>query len=405
MAAFEYTALDTGGRERKGVLEADTARLVRQKLREQGLIPLAVEAAVEREKRRAKRNFGMRRRISSADLALITRQLATMVASGLTVEQALTAAAEQNEKPRLQSMLMAVRGKVMEGHTLADALGEFPHVFPEIFRATVTAGEQTGHLDSVLARLADFAENRQDLGQKLTLALIYPILLTIVATIIVVGLMTYVVPQVTQVFTNIHHQLPLVTRILIGMSHGLRHWWWLILLILVTLIVTAMQTLKRPAAKHRFHAWQLRAPLIGRLVRGLNTARFTRTLSILAGSGVPVLDALRIAGNVINNIPMRESVAEAADRVREGAPINRALARHKHFPPMMIHLIASGEQSGTLDEMLDRAAINQEREFSGLVAGMMAILEPVMILLMGSAVLFIVLAILLPIFDLNNLVR
>ncbi len=405
MAAFEYTALDSGGREKKGVLEADTARLVRQKLREQGLIPLAVEAAVEREKRRASRNFGMRRRISSTDLALITRQLATLVASGLTVEQALTAAAEQNEKPRLQSMLMAVRGKVMEGHTLADALGEFPHVFPEIFRATVTAGEQTGHLDSVLARLADFAENRQDLGQKLTLALIYPILLTIVATVIVVGLMTYVVPQVTQVFTNIHHQLPLVTRMLIGMSHGLRQWWWLILLILAALIVTAVQALKRPAAKHRFHAWQLRAPLIGRLVRGLNTARFTRTLSILAGSGVPVLDALRIAGNVVNNIPMRESVAEAADRVREGAPINRALARHKHFPPMMIHLIASGEQSGTLDEMLDRAAINQEREFSGLVAGMMAILEPVMILLMGSAVLFIVLAILLPIFDLNNLVR
>ncbi len=405
MAAFEYTALDSGGREQKGVLEADTARLVRQKLREQGLIPLAVEAAVEREKRRASRNFGMRRRISSTDLALITRQLATLVASGLTVEQALTAAAEQNEKPRLQSMLMAVRGKVMEGHTLADALGEFPHVFPEIFRATVTAGEQTGHLDSVLARLADFAENRQDLGQKLTLALIYPILLTIVATVIVVGLMTYVVPQVTQVFTNIHHQLPLVTRMLIGMSHGLRQWWWLILLVLAALIVIAVQTLKRPAAKHRFHAWQLRAPLIGRLVRGLNTARFTRTLSILAGSGVPVLDALRIAGNVVNNIPMRESVAEAADRVREGAPINRALARHKHFPPMMIHLIASGEQSGTLDEMLDRAAINQEREFSGLVAGMMAILEPVMILLMGSAVLFIVLAILLPIFDLNNLVR
>ncbi len=405
MAAFEYTALDTGGREKKGILEADTARLVRQKLREQGLIPLAVEAAVEREKRRAKRNLGMRRRISSTDLALITRQLATLVSSGLTVEQALTAAAEQNEKPRLQSMLMAVRGKVMEGHTLADALGEFPHVFPEIFRATVTAGEQTGHLDSVLERLADFAENRQDLGQKLALALIYPILLTIVATVIVIGLMTYVVPQVTQVFTNIHHQLPLVTRMLIGMSHGLREWWWLILLVLVTLIIAAVQTLKRPTAKRRFHAWQLHAPLIGRLVRGLNTARFTRTLSILAGSGVPVLDALRIAGNVVNNIPMRESVAEAADRVREGAPINRALARHKHFPPMTIHLIASGEQSGTLDEMLERAAMNQEREFSGLVAGMMAILEPVMILLMGGAVLFIVLAILLPIFDLNNLVR
>src|SRR6056297_686461 len=209
MAAFEYTALDSGGREKKGVLEADTARLVRQKLREQGLIPLAVEAAVEREKRRASRNFGMRRRISSSDLALITRQLATLVSSGLPVELALTAAAEQNEKPRLQSMLMAVRGKVMEGHTLADALAEFPHVFPEIFRATVTAGEQTGHLDSVLARLADFAENRQDLGQKLALALIYPLLMTFVATVIIIFLMTYVVPQVTQVFTNLHHQLPL----------------------------------------------------------------------------------------------------------------------------------------------------------------------------------------------------
>ena len=405
MAAYEYTALDSGGREKKGVLEADTARLVRQKLREQGLIPLAVEAAAEREKRRAKGNFGLRRRISSTDLALITRQLATLIASGLPIEQALTAAAEQNEKPRLQSMLMAVRGKVMEGHTLADALGEFPHVFPEIFRATVTAGEQTGHLGSVLERLADYAENRQDLGQKLTLALIYPILMSVVAVSVIAFLMIYVVPQITQVFTNIHRQLPLVTRILIGLSHGLRDWWWVILLVFFAALAAALQALRRPGPRRRFHVWQLRSPLLGRLVRGLNTARFTRTFSILAGSGVPVLDAMRIAGDVISNIPMHESVTEAAERVREGAPINRALARHKHFPPMMVHLIASGEQSGTLDEMLERAARNQEREFSGLIAGMMAILEPAMIIVMGGVVMFIVLAILLPIFDLNNLVH
>ncbi|MGH8127735.1 MAG: type II secretion system inner membrane protein GspF [Gammaproteobacteria bacterium] len=405
MGAFEYTALDRAGREKKGVVEGDTARLVRQKLREQGMIPLAVETAAEREKRRGRRGFSVRRGISSSDLALITRQLATLVSSGMPVELALTAAAEQNEKPRLQSMLMAVRGKVMEGHTLAHALSEFPHVFPEIFRATVTAGEQTGHLDAVLERLADFSESRQDLSQKLALALIYPILLTLVATCIVIGLMTYVVPQVTQVFVNLHHQLPLLTRILIAVSQGLRQWWWLVLLGLLALIVTIHQTLKRPGPRRRFHAWLLYAPLVGRLVRGLNTARFTRTLSILAGSGVPVLDAMRIAGDVVNNIPMHEAVTEAADRVREGAAINRALAQRKLFPPMTIHLIASGEQSGTLDKMLDRAAINQEREFSGLVAGLMAILEPVMILLMGAAVLFIVLAILLPIFDLNNLVH
>ncbi len=407
MGAFEYTALDRAGREKKGILEGDTARLVRQKLRDQGMIPLAVETAAEREKRRGRGRvgFSVRRGVSSSDLALITRQLATLVSSGLPVELALTAAAEQNEKPRLQSMLMAVRGKVMEGHTLANALAEFPHVFPEIFRATVTAGEQTGHLDAVLERLADYAENRQDLGQKLTLALIYPILLTVVATGIVIGLMTYVVPQVTQVFVNIHHQLPLVTRILIGISQGLRHWWWLILLGLIGSGLVVYQTLKRPGPRRRFHAWLLHAPLVGRLVRGLNTARFTRTLSILAGSGVPVLDSMRIAGDVINNIPMHEAVTEAADRVREGAAINRALAQRKLFPPMTIHLIASGEQSGTLDDMLDRAAMNQEREFSGLVAGLMAILEPVMILLMGAIVLFIVLAILLPIFDLNQLVH
>jgi general secretion pathway protein F len=399
MGAFEYTVLDTRGREKKGVIEGDTARAVRQKLREQGLIPLAIETAAERESRRARGGFTLRRRISASDLALVTRQLATLVSSGLPLEEALRAAAEQNDKPRIKSMIMSVRGKVMEGHTLANGLAEFPHIFPEIFRATVTAGEQTGHLDAVLERLADYAESRQDLRQKLALALIYPILLTFVATTIVIGLMTYVVPQVVQVFVNINAQLPLVTRILIALSAGLRSWGWLILLLLVR------QMLKRPGPRRRFHSWLLRAPLIGRLSRGLNTARFTRTLSILAGSGVPLLEALRISGDVISNLPMRDAVTDAAERVREGAAIHKALAQRKLFPPMTIHLIASGEQSGALDDMLERAAINQERELSGLISGMLAILEPAMILAMGGVVLFIVLAILLPIFDLNQLVH
>lgn len=405
MGAFEYTALNPAGREKKGVIEGDTARAVRQKLREQGLIPLAVETAAERESRRARTGLRPRRRISPSDLALITRQLATLVASGLPVEEALAAAAEQNDKPRLQSMLMAVRGKVMEGHTLASGMALFPHVFPEIFRATVTAGEQTGHLDAVLTRLADYAENRQDLRQKLTLALIYPILLTVVATAIVTGLMTYVVPQVVQVFVNINEALPLVTRILIGLSDGLRQWGWLILLGLLAALLAARETLKREGPRRRFHARLLSTPLIGRLVQGANTARFTRTLSILAGSGVPVLDALRISGDVVANIPMREAVHEAAERVREGAAIHKALAQRKLFPPMTIHLIASGEQSGTLDDMLERAAINQERELSGLISGLLSVMEPAMILIMGAVVLFIVLAILLPIFDLNQLVH
>jgi general secretion pathway protein F len=406
MAAFEYNALDASGREKKGVIEGDTARAARQKLREQGFIPLAIETTAERERRRVGGGkFRLRRRIRASDLALITRQLATLVASGLPVEEALRAGADQNEKPRLQSMLMAVRSKVMEGHSLASGMAEFPHIFPEIFRATVTAGEQTGHLDAVLERLADYAESRQDLRQKMTLALIYPILLTVVAVAIVIGLTTYVVPQVVQVFVNVHHQLPLITRILIAFSVGIRQWWWLIVLGLIVIAFALYRYLKRPGPRRAFHVWLLHAALIGRVVRGVNTARFTRTLSILAGSGVPVLESLRISSEVINNVPMREAVTEAAERVREGAAIHKALAQRKLFPPMTIHLIASGEQSGTLDDMLERAALNQERELSGLISGLLAVLEPVMILAMGGVVLFIVLAILLPIFDLNQLVH
>ena len=404
MGAFAYTALDARGRELKGVLEGDTPRQVRQQLREQGLTPLEVLEAAQQEAN-TPRAFGLQRGISATDLALITRQLATLVRSALPVEEALLAASQQCEKPRLKSMLLAVRGRVMEGHTLAAGLAQFPHVFPEIFRATVAAGEHSGHLDGVLERLADYAESRQQLRQKMMLAMIYPVMLTTMAVLIVTGLLVYVVPQVVQVFEHTGQQLPWLTRALIALSAFIRNYGIVLLVVLVLAVFLARTMLKKHETLRRWHLTMLGLPLVGRLTRGVNTARFTRTLSILAGSGVPVLDAMRISGEVVANIPMRDAVDDAARRVREGTSISKSLGSSGLFPPLVVHLIASGESSGQLDAMLERAAANQERELETLIATMLGILEPLLILVMGVVVLLIVLAILLPIFDLNQLVH
>ncbi|MGE5624385.1 MAG: type II secretion system inner membrane protein GspF [Bacillota bacterium] len=404
MGAFEYLALDAQGRERKGLLEGDTPRQVRQQLREQGLTPLEViEAAVKEAG--APQTFGLRRGISATDLALVTRQLATLVRSALPVEEALLAASQHSEKPRLKSMLLAVRAKVMEGHTLASGLAQFPHVFPEIFRATVAAGEHSGHLDGVLERLADYAESRQQLRQKLFLAMIYPVILTFMAIGIVTGLLVFVVPQVVQVFEHTGQQLPFLTRALIALSAFIRSNGIVLLVLIAFAAFATRAALRKPDVRRRWHLTLLGMPLIGRINRGVNTARFTRTLSILGGSGVPVLEAMRIAGEVVANIPMREAVDEAARRVREGAAISQSLGRSGLFPPLVVHLIASGESSGQLPEMLERAATNQERELETLISTMLGIMEPLLILVMGGIVLMIVLAILLPIFDLNQLVH
>lgn len=404
MGAFVYIALDAQGREKKGVLEGDTPRQVRQQLREQGLTPLEVNEAAERETS-ASRSFGSRRGISASDLALVTRQLATLVRSALPVEEALLAASEQSEKPRLKSMLLAVRARVMEGHTLAQGLGQFPHVFPEIFRSTVAAGEHSGHLDGVLERLADYAEGRQVLRQKIGLAMLYPAILTSAAILIVIFLMTYVVPKITAVYVQTKKALPLLTEILIAISNFLTKD-GIYLAILVGLVIVVVHYMFRsPAVQKSWDLRKLGMPLVGRLVRGLNTARFTRTLSILAGAGVPVLEALRISGEVVENIPMREAVADATLRVREGSSISQALLRSRLFPPITVHLIASGETSGQLPQMLERAAQHQERELEALTARMVGIFEPVLILAMGLLVLLIVLGVLLPIFDLNTMVH
>jgi len=405
MGAFEYTALDRGGREKKGVIEGDAPRQVRQQLRDQGLMPLEVQEVAQRETVGRKRSTLFKRGISPTDLALITRQLATLVRAALPLEECLRAVAQQTDRPRLQSMLLAVRSRVMEGHTLASGLGDFRHIFPELYRTTVEAGEQSGHLEGVLERLADYTENRQQMRQKIQLAVFYPAMLTIVAILVVGGLMTYVVPQVVQVFDNIGQDLPPLTVGLIAVSDFMRSNGILILVSLTAAAVAFTYLLRIEDNRRRFHRLKLSLPLVGKLEQGLNTARFARTFSILTASGVSVLEAMRISAQVMSNVPMREAVAEAAARVREGAGIAASLERSGYFPPMTVHLIASGEASGKLEEMLERAAINQEREIETMIAAVLGLFEPLLILLMGGVVLIIVLAILLPIFDLNQLVQ
>lgn len=403
MGAFEYVALDGAGKEKKGVLEGDTARQVRQLLRERSLLPLNVSEVADKESKR-QRSFTIRRGLSPVELALITRQLATLVQAGLPLEEALLAIGQQTEKPRTQSIILGVRGRVMEGHTLADGLGDFPRAFPELFRATVAAGEQSGHLDAVLDRLADYTENRQILRQTVTNALVYPVVLVVLSLAIIGFMLAYVVPQVVGVFASSGSELPLLTRMMIATSDFLRDWWWALVIGIAIVAAGTRQLLKQEGPRRSYHRFLLRMPIIGRITRGLNTAQFTRTLSILAGSGVPVLDALKIAAEVVTNMPMREAVAEASLRIREGGSIARSLAKSKLFPPMTIHLISSGEASGKLDEMLGRAAGNQEREINGLISTLMGLLQPLLIVFMGAVVLTIVLAILMPIFQINQLI-
>lgn len=405
MGAFEFVALDEQGRQRKGMREADTARQIRQQLRDARWTPLEVHEIAQREGGSRERRFVGLRGISATDLALLTRQLATLVRSALPVEEALQAVARQTEKSRIKAILLAVRAKVTEGHSLASGLQSFPRVFPELFRATVAAGEQSGHLDTVLERLADYTERRQILRQKMGLALFYPILLTVMAFLITGLLLAFVVPEVVQVFTDIGQQLPPLTRALIAISEFLQANGLLMLVLCVGLVALWFWLLRREPVRLFAHRLLLRMPLLAKLVRGSNAARFARTFSILMGSGVPVLEALRISAQVLANLPMRHAVLQVADRVREGSSIHSALEKIGHFPPMVIHLIASGEASGNLEEMLERAASNQERELETFTAALLGLFEPLLILLMGGLVLLIVVAILLPVFDLNQLVR
>lgn len=403
MGAFEFVAINKSGKESRGLLEGDTPKHVRQILRERELLPVQVTEVARKESKKST-SFALRRGISASELALLTRQLATLTQSGLPLEEALLAVSQQNENPRVKSILLGVRSRVMEGHTLADGFGDFPHAFPELYRATVSAGEQSGHLDAVLERLAEFTESRQILQQQVRNAMIYPIALVVTAIGIISFMLAYVVPKVVYVFESYNQQLPLLTRIMIRSSDFLRDHWLLLIVSIIAIFYGLRKLLQKEGPKRRYHHLLLNLPIVSRLTRGINTARFTQTLSILAGSGVPILESLRIAAQVVANVPMREAVEEASLRIREGAMISKSLAASRLFPPMTTHLIASGEAGGRLEEMLGRAAANQEREVDSLIATLLGIMQPLLVIIMAAVVLLIVLAILLPIFEINNLI-
>ncbi len=386
------------------MVEADSLRQVRQNLRDKGLVPLAVAASREKKEQANRFSRLFSPGLSVRELALVTRQLATLIGAGLPVEESLIAVSRQSDNPRMEGMLISVRSKVMEGFSLAAALADFPRAFPDLYRATVAAGESAGHLDLVLNRLAEYTETRQTSRQKVQQAMVYPIILFVLTIAILAGLLGYVVPDIVKVFSDTGQQLPFLTTMIINVSDFVRDWGLVGLIVLVALVAIVRQLLKRPAVKLQYDRQLLHMPLLAKLSRGTNTSQFAATLAILSSSGVPLVDAMRIAGQVLTNSWLRTKVAEATTRVSEGKSLNRALEESGYFPPMMLHMIASGEASGELDQMLGRVAEHTQSDVDLTMGIMLSLFGPMMLLLMGGAVFVIVMAILLPIMNLNQLV-
>ncbi|WP_114785864.1 type II secretion system inner membrane protein GspF [Vibrio tetraodonis] len=404
MAAFEYKALNKKGKNQKGVIEGDNARQVRARLKEQGLIPIEVtETRQKAKKQNEQAAFTFKRGISTPDLALITRQLATLVQSGMPLEECLKAVSEQSEKPRIRTMLLAVRSKVTEGYTLSDSLSDFPHIFDDLFRSMVSAGEKSGHLDAVLERLADYAENRQKMRSKLQQAMIYPVVLVVFAIGIVAFLLAAVVPKIIGQFVQMGQELPQSTQILLASSDFIQHWGIQIFFVIVALVYASKFALSKPNLRLSWDRKVVHMPLIGKISRGLNTSRFARTLSICTSSAIPILEGMKVAVDVMSNHYVKQQVLSATDNVREGASLRKSLEQTKLFPPMMLHMIASGEQSGELESMLTRAADTQDANFESTVNIALGIFTPALIALMAGLVLFIVMATMMPILEMNNL--
>jgi general secretion pathway protein F len=405
MSGFEYSALDTAGREKHGVIEADTERHARMLLRERGLAPLAVESIRESAERAGLRERWSRPSLSRKELALVTRQFSTLVRAGLTIEECLNVLIEQTESAGARRLFAGVRARVLEGQSLSRGISGFPSAFPQIYRAMIEAGEHSGKLGEVLDRLADYTEARERLRDNIVAAFIYPTIVMVLAFGIVTFLLVYIMPQMMRVFTNVGQTLPFATRALIAISDFVRSYGWITLAAAIAAVVAARLALRDEGLRTRWHRWLLGVPVVGRLIRGVNAARFADTLGILTTAGVPLLASLQSAGAVLTNLPMKGAVEEAVRRVREGAGLSGSLGTAKLFPPLVIHLIASGEATGRLDTMLARAAEAQSRELENWVRGLTALLEPLLLVTMGGMVLFIVVAILLPIFEMNTMVR
>ncbi|GLO59559.1 type II secretion system protein F [Vibrio sp. MACH09] len=405
MAAFEYKALNAKGRQQKGVVEGDNARQVRQRLKEQGLIPVeVVETKAKKTSTSSHQPSTIKRGISVNDLALITRQLSTLVQAGMPLEECLKAVAEQTEKPRIRTMIMAVRSRVIEGYTLADSMADYPHIFDDLFRSMVAAGEKSGHLDTILNRLADYAENRQQMRSKLQQAMIYPVVLTVFAIGVVAFLLSSVVPQIVDQFVQMGQELPASTQFLLSASDFVQSWGLVIVLAIIALIALFKFAMMKESTRLSWDRKVLYFPLIGKIARGLNTSRFARTLSICTSSAIPLLEGMKVAADVMTNQYVKREVLLAAEKVREGGSLRKSLQQTKLFPPMMLHMIASGEQSGELEQMLTRAADNQDRDFESTTNIALGLFTPALIAVMAGVVLFIVMATLMPILEMNNLV-
>jgi general secretion pathway protein F len=405
MPAFRFEAIDHAGKTQKGVLDADSARAARSQLRTQGLTPLIVEAAGTRTRGDRSQRLSIGRRLSQREQAILTRQLASLLIAGLPLGETLSVLTEQSERDYIRELMAAIRAEVLGGHSFANALAQHPRDFPEIYRALVAAGEHTGKLGLVLSRLADYIEQRNALKQKIVLAFTYPAIVTLIAFGIVTFLLSYVVPQVVNVFASTKQSLPLLTVMMMALSGFVRSWWWAVLIGVALLGWMIRSVLARPGPRMAFDRWLLTAPLLGKLVRGYNTVRFASTLAILTAAGVPILRALQAAGETLSNTAMRENVDDAIVRVREGTSLSRALGNTKTFPPVLVHLIRSGEATGDVTSMLDRASEGESNELERRTMFLTSLLEPLLILAMGAVVLVIVLAVMLPIIELNNLVQ
>jgi general secretion pathway protein F len=404
MPAFRYEAVNAAGKTAKGVLDAESIRHARSLLREQGLSALEVQAVSAAATTGSKRTV-FASKVKASELALSTRQLASLLAARLPLEQALGAVVEQAESSAVRERFAAVRSEVTAGSTLSQALNQFPKDFPEVYRALVAAGEQSGELSIVMGKLADYIESRTALAQRILLAFTYPAIVTLVAILVIGALMAFVVPKVIGVFASSKQELPLLTVILIALSDFLKAWWLWLAALVVAAFVMLRVALRAPALRLQWDGWLLKLPLFGRLIRGVNTARFASTLAILAASGVPLIRALEAGAQTLTNMALKETVAQAVARVREGTTLSRALAAGGKFPPVMVHMIASGEATGRLPEMLNRTADNLAQETERRALTLTGLLEPLLVLVMGGVVLLIVLAVLLPIIEINQLVR
>lgn len=407
MAAFHYNALDAAGKASTGMVEADSARLARTLLRDKGLFVMELDALSDASTQKGTRSFNLpfRKHIPLSEVSLMLRQLATLLEAGLPLEQALAVLIEQGDNPAMRQVIAALRSEVLAGNTLARAMDKHKDTFPEIHRALINAGEASGELATVMDKLATYSEAQQALQQKIALAMIYPAIVIFVAILVVGGLLIFVVPSVVEVFQQTHQALPFLTRALIALSDFLSATWLYLIALLIVGGFATQRALQQEALRYQLHLKLLRLPIVGKLIRGSNTARMASTLSILVGSGVGLLTALNAACGVLTNLPMRRALEDAAMKVREGVTLSRALAASGLFPPVLVHLIASGEQSGRLDTMLDRVAKQQTQEVSGFTTALTSILEPVLILFMGAVVLLIVLAILLPIIQMNQMIK